>query len=188
MTKLKYTECLPTTFQGAPFVPYQFRGNSLFDPNSTGVGHQPRGFDQLKLLYARYRVNGCKIQVSFMASTSASAAFGLCGIMPTNNGTTGISIADYTENPRCQWKPITSTNNAALRFKQYRSTRQVMGLVKGQKNNEDYSALIDANPVKDWFWEIFQGSLDGIEDIASEVVVTLTYYATFYDRVDLDQS
>ena len=35
---------------------YAFRLNSLFDPNLTGVGHQPRYFDQLTNIYQLYRV------------------------------------------------------------------------------------------------------------------------------------
>ena len=41
-----------------------FNLNSLYDPDRTGVGHQPRGFDQIKTLYNRYRVYGCAYKVS----------------------------------------------------------------------------------------------------------------------------
>jgi len=48
---------------------YAFRASSCFDPDFTGAGHQPRGFDQWKLLYNMYIVNvsksnsgGCKQQ------------------------------------------------------------------------------------------------------------------------------
>lgn len=44
---------------------YVFRGNSLFDPNLTGVGHQPIGFDQLMPLYDHYTVIGMRARVEF---------------------------------------------------------------------------------------------------------------------------
>lgn len=53
-TVLKYSENLqPTT---TSLYEYTFNLNSLFDPNRTGVGHQPMGYDQLTPLYGRYRV------------------------------------------------------------------------------------------------------------------------------------
>lgn len=43
-----------------------FRANDLYDPDYTGVGHQPYGFDQLMTLYSHYTVLGSKIKVVFM--------------------------------------------------------------------------------------------------------------------------
>lgn len=39
--------------------------NGLFDPDITGVGHQPRGFDQFMTMYDHYTVVGSKITVNF---------------------------------------------------------------------------------------------------------------------------
>lgn len=38
------------------FVQQTFNLNSLFDPDRTGIGHQPLGFDEWKPFYNRYRV------------------------------------------------------------------------------------------------------------------------------------
>lgn len=42
---------------------YVFRANSCYDPNLTGIGHQPRGFDQLMALYDHGTVIASKIDV-----------------------------------------------------------------------------------------------------------------------------
>ena len=41
----------------------QFRLNSLHDPYETGIGGQPRGYDQFCQFYQRYLVYGCKVEV-----------------------------------------------------------------------------------------------------------------------------
>ena len=45
---------------------YAFRLNSLFDPNITAAGHQPRYFDQLTNIYQLYRVYKCSFEVQFL--------------------------------------------------------------------------------------------------------------------------
>jgi hypothetical protein len=55
--KLKYCE-LHGQLTGGLGIYYEvlFNLNSLFDPDRTGAGHQPLGFDQLSVMYGRYRV------------------------------------------------------------------------------------------------------------------------------------
>ena len=44
--------------------PHVFRLNSLFDPDFTGTGHQPQGYDNMALQYNRYIVYGCPSRLS----------------------------------------------------------------------------------------------------------------------------
>lgn len=41
---------------------YTFQINGMYDPNITGVGHQPLGFDQLGAIFGRYCVIGASIK------------------------------------------------------------------------------------------------------------------------------
>lgn len=57
---------------------WQFRLNSLFDPDFTGTGSQPTTFDQWMTLYDRYRVIACDVDLTLSASdgvTPIVAAF-----------------------------------------------------------------------------------------------------------------
>lgn len=51
---------------------WQFRLNSLFDPDFTGTGAQPTGFDQWMALYDRYRVLATEIDWNLTAATAAA--------------------------------------------------------------------------------------------------------------------
>lgn len=46
-------------------VQYVFTANGMFDPNITGTGHQPMGFDQMMSLYNQYTVYHSAITVTF---------------------------------------------------------------------------------------------------------------------------
>lgn len=53
---------------------YLFSLNSLFDPDITSGGHQPRGFDQYSVLYGKYQVHGCRYNVRFYITGDTNAA------------------------------------------------------------------------------------------------------------------
>jgi len=47
---------------------YFYCMNGLYDPNITGIGHQPAGFDQLMTMYDHYVVIGCKAIITVLNS------------------------------------------------------------------------------------------------------------------------
>jgi len=60
---LRYADNVSASSVAGSSASYVFRANGLFDPNFTGVGHQPRGFDQLMTLYDHYRVKTATCEV-----------------------------------------------------------------------------------------------------------------------------
>jgi hypothetical protein len=74
---------------------YLFVGNSVFDPDFSGTGSQPLGFDQLAGLYSRYRVLGSTITVDMMtpsAGTNQSASIN--AVVCATNQSTGFTQVD----------------------------------------------------------------------------------------------
>jgi len=63
-----------TSTSGVPAT-YVFSTNGLYDPNITGTGHQPAGFDQIMLYYNHYYVN--------RATIAATARCTTAGLYPT---------------------------------------------------------------------------------------------------------
>lgn len=66
-TKLIYMDRGRTVNPGAGGLAasYVFSANGIWDPNITGVGHQPTGFDQFMSFYDHYCVVSSKIYVHF---------------------------------------------------------------------------------------------------------------------------
>lgn len=75
---------------------YVIGANGLFDPDLTGTGHQPRGFDQLiGQLYTKYCVVKATIEIWW--PNNASAAL-INGVVVDRGTTVTNNLEDYTEN------------------------------------------------------------------------------------------
>jgi len=75
---LRYsTSSTLTTTAGVP-VSYIFRGNDIFDPDFSGIGHQLMGFDQMMLFYNHFCVIRSKLKVTFRSTASSTNSFMVC--------------------------------------------------------------------------------------------------------------
>jgi len=75
---------------------YIFSCNGLFDPDVTGTGHQPRGFDQLMLFYDHYVVKRAKLTARLYNNSTAvpSQVF----VTVRDNSVPSSSYLDYLES------------------------------------------------------------------------------------------
>lgn len=89
-----------------------FSANGLYDPNITGTGHQPTGFDQMMQFYDHYTVIGSKITVTFYNGNSANTVTGLVSLMDTSS--TNTDIQQYVENGRCVFEELDVSGNSQL--------------------------------------------------------------------------
>ena len=79
VTKLRYVDNFNLTGSAGVVGANVFRFNSCFDPDLSGVGHQPMYFDQFCGAtgtgpYGRYRVTSAKATVSFMQTNPPAIA------------------------------------------------------------------------------------------------------------------
>lgn len=76
---------------------YVFSANGLYDPNITGIGHQPRGFDQIMSLYDHATVIAFKAEI-FCHNQDSGNAVMLVGYLNDDN-TPVTSQYDVMEKP-----------------------------------------------------------------------------------------
>lgn len=123
MVKLAYWDSitLNTLLSADNYIEYTFAINGLHDPDITGTGHQPRGWDQWKNFYGYYLVRGCKYDITFrfsgIDSGADAAVSGMAGIHVGgyNEATLFDTIDDFMERPldphekRKHWSAGSST-------------------------------------------------------------------------------
>lgn len=75
---------------------FVFSANGCYDPNITGVGHQPRGFDQVMALYDHYTVIGASISVRFINHGGNNRPY--VGILVRDGTPTATTTRDVFED------------------------------------------------------------------------------------------
>lgn len=139
--KMKYSTSTVTNATGQAV----FNLNSLFDPDRTGIGHQPYGYDPLANLYNRYRVISCGWRVQNPTGATGSAI--TTAALPSNDlGIVWVATDEMLENPRCKY--IVQNPGApvvTLRGKQY--LPKLMGRSRAQYMADDnYQAIVTTSP------------------------------------------
>lgn len=96
-TILRYTADLGLTSAAGVMTTTSFSANGIYDPDLTGVGHQPMYFDQYMAVYNKYKVLGSKLTcVGGNIASGAEPAYVTCYL--DDDGTaTSSSIQQIVE-------------------------------------------------------------------------------------------
>ena len=145
-TTLVYTDLIDITVS-LPYKNYTFRGNSCYDPDYSGVGHQPLYFDRYMTLYSRYRVVASRIRVNFINNRPTCS---IVGVVHANTDPLAIvSYSTIAEQPHTKITDFVPGNLVyPMEIFMQKSTRQVLGLANNELWDEDYSGDVSSNPAR----------------------------------------
>lgn len=185
ITKMKYAEALSISTPG--LGAYKWNLNSLWDPNRTGIGHQPYGFDQLAGLYSRYRVIACKYVLTAV-SDSANISF---ACLPSNEAAPPISnVSEARENPRAKF----ATQNPGGTLKVLKGNVYLPALVGRTKTqymaDERYQAQVTASPTEVAVLNVYGQGLNDDPVFNPNITynILLEYTVEFFDVISQEQS
>lgn len=184
---LKYCESFTITTNTATSTGlYKFNLNSIYDPDRTGVGHQPYGFDQYAQLYNRYRV----ISTSYSLHAVNSTNYMQVVAYPSNDDLTYDYIDVVKERPSCKYR-VQAPNSPVtpLRGKVYIPT--LMGRTPAQYKSDDrYASLCSTSPDELAILHFyFSDANTGISStLTTALNVVLKYRVEFYDLKTQSQS
>jgi len=187
-----YTCKLRYAFQTdmSPLVPgnptFQvMRGNSVYDPDLSGIGAQPNGLDEIMAFYTRYRVNASKIvcMTNTLGTSNASSTYALAlhpydaSVSPTLS-----NVSDLAGNPYTRFVISGNVNVRPLRVKHYMATRKIFGR---KTFDDNFSGTDSSNPTNQWLWALYVQALDRLTNITVYANIVITYYVSFYERKSL---
>lgn len=165
---------------------YNFSANGLYDPNITGTGHQPLGYDQMMLMYDHYTVIGAKITVTFINIDATYPM--IVGIKTSDDAQSAQNLSQVIENGNCVYTTIGS----------YKTDQSIVTLTKkiGLKKffkkpivDDTFSGSVNSNPVEQAYFSIFcANSTDTYDGGGVRINVRVDYITLFREPKLLAQS
>lgn len=179
--KMKYSETIATGATGIA----NLNLNSVFDPNRSGVGHQPYGHDTLITLYNRYRVISCGYRIN-IAIGSSTAPVQLAA-QPANEVLAMLSLSEMRENPRAKYiLQNPGSGSVYLSGKSY--IPSLVGRTKSQYMADDrYQAQVGASPSELAILNILTADAFDTPSSATFQIV-MEYTVEWFDIKHLSQS
>ncbi len=147
---LRYVENISVSVATTVGTQQTMNINSLFDPNRTGVGHQPYLFDTFSTLYNRYRVLKTRWKVTFGNTTGTYnvVVLPLNGLL-TASVTNSATYETACEQPRSIFKIVPGSGGYPVTIASGTSLNSLNGCTKEEYLADDrFEAQIGASPTE----------------------------------------
>lgn len=180
--RLNYAEHFDAnTLVGGIVVQYNYSANGIFDPNITGGGHQPKGFDQVMSNYDHYVVVGTKISVEFVNKTEHPIRV---GIMLRDSAPSGTASIEGVEEYR--FKRFTTLDGITMGGKSYGTVSMAINPAKflGRSKALSDSQLkgnVSTNPAEQCYFVLFAYALDATQEVSVSGAVKIDYSTVFIE-------
>jgi len=158
---------------------YVFSANGCFDPDITGTGGQPMGFDQMMIFYNHYTVMRSKIQVVFR---STSAVGRVVCIAVSGSATPLTSIEQIEENGRCvlAWLNPTGIADSHARLTAPANMTKFQGLVQ-VKDDPDMRGDASSNPAEQVYYLLYCWNPIDVTVVSAGCSVRIEYDVWFHE-------
>ncbi len=168
-----------------------FRANSCFDPDQSGVGHQPLRWDQWSAMFGFYVVIGAKMTVKYLggSQTSSAAVPAILGTMLVDEGSYASEWTNLVEQGRGKWRIVNQsqsrmTTSLTCNF----SAKKFFNVAQVKDNVANLGAATDANPTRDAYFIVYQQPVDKTGNNSSNYAVMIDYIVLFSEPKNLGSS
>lgn len=190
--RLRYVETRRWITPGLASVGiYVFSANGLFDPDITGTGHQPRGFDQIMPLYNHWVVVSSKITVEFISPYEENHNSNSVVGISTRAGTSNLGdINDYVESRNSRYGFLVSTPETPSKKKISKtfSAKKFLGRSHPLSDSQ-LKGRVNANPTEQAYFHLFAAEMsDSITPDPVRISVHIEYNVVFIEPRTPDQS
>lgn len=189
MFKHRYVENIQLTATAGALAAYYWKANGMYDPNTTGTGHQPLYYDQLCALYSHYHIVGSKIKITMTASSNVIDGAPLFYGVFLNDDTSvaGLTYLAMQEQKlgKSQLSPIDDRENVQV-FNYRFSAKKVYG--GSVLANNSLQGSINTDPSELSYYTVWIAPADGASTIVRYIRVEVEYIAVWHELQDMPSS
>lgn len=150
-----------------------YRANGLYDPDVSGTGHQPRGFDEIMPLYDHFIVLSSKIKVRFVGTGNVPFA---AGVALRDTVTIPATTNNYQEGSLCKWTTLSeSDDNRSVTL-----GSNISKFLSLKYNDDALRGTASTSPIEQAYWHVWAGALDGASDPATVTFNSVIEYKCMF--------
>lgn len=190
--KLRYVTYTTLDSTTGSLARHWFRANSAFDPDSSGVGHQPSGYDQWSQFYNHYVIVGSRMKATFsLTGTTDSGGIMICGINlsdDTSATTDPLHLLEQSHTRRKTSYYSVSGGKPTVVTKGF-SAKKFFNVTNITDNWARLGANIAADPNEVAFFGVFVGNANGVIDPPQvTILIEIEYICIFSEPKELAES
>lgn len=175
---------------------HDFSANGLFDPNITGTGHQPMGFDQWKLIYNHYTVVSSRARLTYAPNSASSADVSYFGVSVVDAAgeLSSLGISAVLEQGRTMnWAiaGITSrsgTDGDKRHVNAVEASFDMKKVFKTKASGDELSAAVTSNPAEQAYFECWSCGTGATNPGGNNYLMEIEYDVVFSEPNSLAQS
>lgn len=169
---------------------YVFRANGCNDPDYTGTGHQPYGWDEYTTLYNHYIVLGSKIELVATNSGDDTNSMNLISLYVSANSTVASNaLTDVLERPNQKYILVGARNAGPKKLWKNFSAKRFFDLTDLNDNRDHMGAAVNADPTEQAYFIVAASPYQaGVNTNATACTIKITYIVRFSERKNLTQS
>lgn len=172
---------------GGLVAEHVFSANGCYDPDISGVGHQPTGFDQLMTFFDHYTVHSSSISVRFNNSDATYDQF--CGVYLADGADVQTDMRVIIENGKGVYAELApdGTTPSRTQLDTKGSTAKFLGR-PDVLDEDDLRGSNASNPDEQLYWHIWAAPGSSVDSAAVGFAVRLEYWVTFTEPRDVPLS
>lgn len=173
ITKLRYCDYYTMTSTAGSVYYQVMLANSIFDPDVTGVGHQPMYRDTYAGIYDHYTVLGSKITVHFTNTSSTGTV--IAGVRGDDDGTGSTTLTTIMEGNNGTWVQL-GQNGSGQDTKTVTCTFEPLADFGVDAKDDGFSSTaVGSNPTEGFYYHIFAANtVAGTSTILASIEIEYT--------------
>jgi len=188
---MKYVESFSIDPAAGSLGTTVYRANSVYDPDYTGAGHQPLGFDQMAGLYAHYRVLRSTIKITLQPTAFPASSTPHCFFVGVFLSASYAPVSPdwnhLAEQPLCSYK-IVNNDYRTESLTKVSSTYDVAKFF-GNRSPDNVGAAVSTNPDDCAYFIVAVQDCSESQDLpVCTGVAEITYLTEFFEPEEIGQS
>lgn len=187
IVRMRYAETVNLTSTVGSLDSVVFRANGVFDPNHTGTGHQPMGYDQYSALFNHTIVLGSKMTCRWFIDTGANAPMQVGSYLSDTTTVPYTTPDEFIEAKKGTARTYNGRQAQSVITTSKFSTRGFFKVKDVSDNVDRLGAGVGGTPSEQATYVIWFATSNGSTD-TMYCQVTIDYIVMFSEPKDLPQS